>query len=48
MNAVTSPGVHWDPYDPKYFANPYPAFNRLREEAPLYYNGQYDFYAVSR
>jgi cytochrome P450 len=48
MNVVTNPGVHWDPYDPKYFANPYPAFARLREEAPLYYNEQYDFYAVSR
>ena len=23
-------------------------FRRLREEAPLYYNEQYDFYAVSR
>jgi cytochrome P450 len=28
--------------------NPYPVFRRLREEAPLYYNAQYDFYAVSR
>jgi cytochrome P450 len=28
--------------------NPYPVFRRLREEAPLYYNGQYDFYALSR
>ena len=48
MDAVTEAPVHWDPYDPKYFANPYPAFRRLREEAPLYYNEQYDFYAVSR
>ncbi len=48
MNAVSEGPVHWDPYDPKYFANPYPAFRRLREEAPLYYNEQYDFYAVSR
>ena len=48
MNAANEGPVHWDPYDPKYFANPYPAFRRLREEAPLYYNEQYDFYAVSR
>ncbi len=48
MNALSPPGVHWDPYDQKYFANPYPAFARLREQAPLYYNEQYDFYAVSR
>ena len=29
-------------------ANPYPSFARLRDEAPLYYNEQYDFYALSR
>jgi cytochrome P450 len=48
MNAVNKTGPHWDPYDQTYFANPYPAWARLREEAPLYYNEQYDFYAVSR
>lgn len=48
MNAVSENSVHWDPYDPKYFANPYPTFRRLREEAPVYYNEQYGFYAVSR
>jgi cytochrome P450 len=40
--------VNWDPYNQKYFANPYPVFRRLRDEAPLYYNEEYDFYAVSR
>ena len=29
-------------------ADPYPAFRRLREEAPLYYNEPHDFYALSR
>jgi cytochrome P450 len=48
MNAVSESPIHWDPYDPKYFADPYPTFRRLREEAPVYYNAQYDFYAVSR
>src|SRR5262245_40039989 len=38
---------YWDPYDADLVKNPYPAFKRLREEAPLYYNEQYDFYAVS-
>ena len=28
--------------------DPYPVSARLREEAPLYYNEQHDFYAVSR
>lgn len=40
--------VNWDPYNPAYFADPYPVLKRLREDAPLYYNEQYDFYAVSR
>ena len=40
--------VYFDPYDVEINANPYPAFARLREEAPLYYNEQHDFYALSR
>jgi cytochrome P450 len=40
--------VYWDPYDARFASDPYPTFARLREEAPLYYNEQYDFYAVSR
>ena len=40
--------IHYDPYDRDIDADPYPVYRRLREEAPLYYNEQYDFYAVSR
>jgi cytochrome P450 len=40
--------VNYDPYDVVVNANPYPTFARLREEAPLYYNTQHDFYALSR
>jgi len=40
--------VSYDPYDVAINADPYPAFRRLREESPLYYNAQYDFFAVSR
>jgi cytochrome P450 len=29
-------------------ADPYPTFARLRDEAPLYYNVEHDFYALSR
>ena len=43
-----STAVYFDPYDVEINADPYPAFARLREEAPLYYNEQYDFYALSR
>jgi cytochrome P450 len=46
---VSSNGApYYDPYDVDINADPYPAFRRLREEAPLYYNEQYDFYALSR
>jgi cytochrome P450 len=44
----THSDVYYDPYDPELLADPYPAFRRLRDEAPLYYNDRYDFYAVTR
>lgn len=40
--------VYWDPYRPDLANDPYPAYRRLRKDEPLYYNEQYDFYAVSR
>jgi cytochrome P450 len=40
--------VYFDPYDVELNADPYPMFRRLREEAPLYYNEEHDFYALSR
>ena len=48
MSVTTGSDVYYDPYDVDIYADPYPAFRRLREEAPLYYNEQYDFYALSR
>jgi cytochrome P450 len=41
-------GVYYDPYMREIVENPYPVYQRLRDEAPLYYNEKYDFYAVSR
>ena len=40
--------VYFNPYDVELNADPYPMFRRLRDEQPLYYNEQYDFYALSR
>ena len=40
--------ISYDPYSAINDPDPYPLYRRLREEAPLYYNEQYDFYAVSR
>jgi len=39
---------YYDPYDFDIDADPYPVWRRLRDEAPLYYNEKYDFFAVSR
>jgi cytochrome P450 len=46
--ATTAPEIYYDPYDFGIDADPYPVWKRLRDEAPLYYNEKYDFYAVSR
>jgi cytochrome P450 len=40
--------AYYDPYDIELAADPYPVWRRLRDEAPLYYNEKYDFYALSR
>ena len=46
--ADPKPAPYFDPYDVDINADPYPAYERLREEAPAYYNEQYDFWALSR
>src|SRR3974390_3195074 len=46
--ALTTEAVYYDMYDRDIYADPYPVYRRLRDEAPLYYNEQYNFYAVSR
>ncbi|WP_035855284.1 cytochrome P450 [Cryptosporangium arvum] len=40
--------VHFSPYDEHTVADPYPVYQRLRNEAPLYRNEELGFYAVSR
>ncbi|HMF81666.1 MAG TPA: cytochrome P450 [Acidimicrobiia bacterium] len=45
---TSTTAVSYDPYDRAIDADPYPVYRRLRDEVPLYYNAQYDFYAVSR
>jgi cytochrome P450 len=40
--------VYWDPFDRDIADDPYPIYQRLRAEAPLYYNEQHDFFALSR
>ena len=48
MSAQTDGPVYWDPYRPDLGKDPYPTFKRMRNEAPLYYNEEYNFYALSK
>ena len=41
-------GVRYSPYDYSVHENPYPTYARLRAEAPLYRNDEFDFWALSR
>ena len=40
--------LYWDPYDYELHANSHPVWRRMREEAPLYRNDKYDFWALTR
>ncbi|OBI16068.1 cytochrome P450 [Mycobacterium sp. E2497] len=48
MTRSATSAIYYDPYDVELNTDPFAMFRRLREEAPLYYNAQYDFYALSR
>jgi cytochrome P450 len=48
VSTTETTDVRYDPYDVEIDRDPYPTFRRLREEAPLYYDAEHDFYAVSR
>jgi cytochrome P450 len=48
VTVTSSSDVYYDPYDADIDTDPYPVWKRMRDEAPLYYNEKWDFYAVSR
>ena len=43
-----SADLYWDPFDTEIDANPYGAWKRMRDEAPVYRNDRHDFWALSR
>jgi cytochrome P450 len=45
---TTDAELYYDPYDFEIDSDPYPIWRRMRDEAPLYYNEKYDFWALSR
>src|SRR5690242_8029047 len=48
MPADDATDVHFDPFSPAIHEDPYPAYRRLRDEAPVYHNPERGFWAVSR
>ena len=46
--AIVKTEVYYDPYDTEIDDDPYPVWKRLRDDAPLYYNEKFEFYALSR
>jgi hypothetical protein len=48
MTSASAVELYYDPFDSDIDDNPYPVWKRIREEAPLYYNERYNFYALSR
>lgn len=48
MPGASAVDLYYDPFDLDIDDDPYPVWQRMREEAPLYYNEKYNFYALSR
>ncbi|QLL08830.1 cytochrome P450 [Mycobacterium vicinigordonae] len=48
MTTTRDTDVYYDPYDVNITADPYPTYARLRDQAPVYYNERYNFWAISR
>jgi len=45
---VSAVAVEFDPFSDEYFNDPTDVYRRLRDEAPVYVNERYGFYALSR
>jgi len=46
--AANATPIRYDPFDTGIDDDPYPVWQRLRDEAPLYFNEELQFYALSR
>ena len=40
--------LYWDPFTPELRNDPYPLWKRMRDEAPVWHNDRYDFWALTR
>ncbi len=48
MDRVSTTTINWDPFDEDIDTDPYDIWRALRDDAPVYHNEQYDFWALSR
>jgi cytochrome P450 len=48
MNDTETGPVVFDPHSIEFFDDPFPIYERLRDEAPTYHNERHGFYALSR
>ena len=48
MTTASDTELYYDPYDFEIDKDPYPLWKRMRDEAPVYYNEKYDFFALTR
>jgi cytochrome P450 len=45
---MTKPQVIFDPFSEEYYNNPFDMYSRMREDAPIFYSDELDYYALSR
>src|SRR6201998_4649585 len=45
---MTKSKIVFDPFSEEFWNGPWATYRRMQEEAPVYYNEQYDFYALTR
>ncbi len=45
---MTTSKVVFDPFSSDFFDSPYATYRRMRDEEPVYYSENYDFYALTR
>ncbi|HKY13444.1 MAG TPA: cytochrome P450 [Microthrixaceae bacterium] len=48
LSSTTTSDLNYDPYSAELAYDPHALFRRMRDEAPLYYSEEHDFYALSR
>jgi len=48
MTMTSDRDIYYDPFDIEIDKDPHPLWKRMRDDAPLYHNEKFDFYALSR